>query len=156
AADRNAAAANAVVYAGILGHYVGDGTQPMHVSLHYNGWADGFPNPMNFTKDRMFHSRYEVAYVNRAIEIAMVRPKVQPPQRLPDVFAGVKSYLQQSFTELIPMYEMEQAGEFNPEQPREKGTEFIAAQLARAATMLSNLWYTAWVESGEPVPERKP
>ena len=35
-----------------------------------------------------------------------------------------------------------------------KGTDFIVTELARAATMLSNLWYTAWVESGEPVADQ--
>jgi hypothetical protein len=39
----------------------------MHLTIHYNGWADGVANPRNFTKDRMFHSRYENAYVNAAI-----------------------------------------------------------------------------------------
>src|SRR5436190_13909232 len=57
AEDRESARANAVFYAGVLGHYVGDGTQPMHLSIHYNGWADGVPNPKAFTRDRMFHSR---------------------------------------------------------------------------------------------------
>jgi hypothetical protein len=50
------------------------------------------------------------------------------------------------------MYELEKTGEFNPQQPRSKGTDFIVNELARASTMLGNLWYTAWLESGEPVP----
>ena len=33
---------------GIWGHYVGDATQPLHVSVHYNGWGKG-PNPHGFT-----------------------------------------------------------------------------------------------------------
>ncbi len=24
---------------GVLGHYVGDATQPLHISIHYNGWG---------------------------------------------------------------------------------------------------------------------
>jgi len=102
----------------------------------------------------MFHSRYENAYVNRAVDVAQVRPKVQPPERLQDVFGAVKSYLNQSFAELEPAYELEKSGEFNPDSPRAKGTDFIASELARAATVLSSLWYTAWIESGEPAPRR--
>jgi hypothetical protein len=71
------------------------------------------------------------------------------------VWDAVKQHLTQGFAELVPMYELEKTGEFNPEQPRAKGTDFIATQLARAATMLSNLWYTAWLESAEPVPGQK-
>ena len=29
---------------GIWSHYVGDASQPLHVSVHYNGWGD-YPNP---------------------------------------------------------------------------------------------------------------
>jgi hypothetical protein len=29
---------------GIWSHYVGDASQPMHVSVHFNGWGD-YPNP---------------------------------------------------------------------------------------------------------------
>jgi hypothetical protein len=147
--DRESARANAVYVAGILGHYVGDGSQPMHLSIHYNGWADNVSNPKNYTKDRGFHARYETAYVNAAIGAAAV--KVQP-QRLADVWDVIKQYLAQDFAEVEPMYELEKVGEFNPQQPRAKGTAFIANQLARASTMLGNLWYTAWLQSGEPVP----
>jgi hypothetical protein len=152
AEDREAARANAVFYAGVMGHYVADGSQPLHMSIHYNGWADGSPNPRNYTKDRTLHGRYESGYVNRAIVEAQVKPRVRAPQRLPDVFVSTKQYLDVTFSELGPMYELEKTGEFNPEQPRAKGSEMISSQLARAATMLSNLWYTAWLESGEPVP----
>jgi hypothetical protein len=149
--DRESARASAVYVAGVLGHYVGDGAQPMHMSIQYNGWLDTTPNPKGFTKDRGFHSRYESTYVNAAVEVAAVRPRVQAPQRLANVFDSIKGYLTQSFAELEPVYELEKAGEFNPEKPRAKGTEFIAAELARAGTMLGSLWYTAWLESGEPV-----
>jgi hypothetical protein len=152
--DREVARANALFYAGLLGHYVGDSTMPMHLTIHFNGWADGETNPRNFTKDRMFHSRYENGYVNAVIDAVQVRPRVQKPKRLTDVFGAVKNHLRATFAEVEPMYEMEKAGEFNPESPGTKGTAFIAAQLARASTMLGNLWYTAWIESGEPVPEK--
>jgi hypothetical protein len=152
--NRESARANAVYVAGVLGHYVGDASQPMHMSIHYNGWADSVANPKNFTKDRSLHNRYETAYVNTAVNIANARPKVRPPERLKDVFSSTKNHLIQGFADLEPMYELEKTGEFNPEQPRPKGTDFISTQLARAATMLSNLWYTAWLESGEPIPPR--
>jgi len=149
-ADRESARGNAVHYAGILGHYVADGTMPMHLSVHFNGWADGYANPKAFSKDRMFHGRYETAYVDAAINQAMVKAKVGTPQRLTDVFGSVKGHLTRTFSELEPIYEMEKAGEFNPQTPRPKGTDFIASELARGATMLGSLWYTAWMESAEP------
>jgi hypothetical protein len=148
-ADRESAKANAVHYAGILGHYVADGTMPMHLSVHFSGWTDGYANPKGFTTDRMFHARYETAYVDAAVTQAAVKAKVGMPQRLTDVFGAVKDHLSRAFSELEPVYEMEKTGEFNPLAPRPKGTELITNELARGATMLGSLWYTAWLESGE-------
>lgn len=154
AEDRESARENAVYLAGLLGHYVGDSTMPMHLSVEYNGWLETSPNPKGYTKDRNFHSRYESLYVDAAINADAVRPKVQPPQRLSNVWDAIKQNLIQSFSELEPAYELEKAGEFNPQQPHPKGTEFITNQLARASTMLGDLWYTAWLDSGEPLKNR--
>jgi hypothetical protein len=153
--DREAARAAAVHYAGVMGHYIADGSQPLHLTVHYNGWADDRPNPSDYTRDRRLHGRYEAAYVDRAIQETQVRAKAQPPRRLADVFGSIKEYLQLSFLDVVPLYQLEKAGEFNPDAPRVRGTEFIASQLARAGTMLGNLWYTAWLESAEPLPPRE-
>jgi hypothetical protein len=152
--DRESARANALYVAGVMGHYVGDGSQPMHMTIHHHGWAANVPNPKNFTKEYGIHERYETAYVNTAIDVSQVRPHVQSPQRLPQVWEAIKQYLNQTFTEFEPLYELEKTGEFNPEKPRAKGTEFIVAELSRAGTMLASLWYTAWLESAEPVPAK--
>ena len=47
---------------GILAHYIGDSTNPMHLSVHYNGWGD-FPNPSGFTTEKV-HSPLEGVYVH--------------------------------------------------------------------------------------------
>ena len=149
--DREAARVNALVWGGILGHYVGDGSNPMHLSYHYNAWDTKLaPNPKGYRTAPGLHSQFETAYVNRAIEIGIVQPKVKAPQRLTNLFVAVRDYLTQTFSHLEPLYALEKTGEFNPESPRAKGTDFVADELARAATMLGNLWYTAWLESGEP------
>ena len=153
AADRETARANAIFYAGVMGHYIGDGSQPMHLTIHFNGWAENTPNPHNYTKDRNLHARYEIDYVTSAIEDAQVKPKVTSPTRLNDVFGSIKQYLTQTFAEIEPLYELEKSGEFNPLRPQPKGTAFIAAQIARASTMLGSLWFTAWLESGESKPK---
>ena len=36
-----------LLYAGWLGHYVADGSQPLHVTIQYNGWTG--PNPHGYT-----------------------------------------------------------------------------------------------------------
>jgi hypothetical protein len=100
AQDAAAAQADAIHYAGVLGHYVGDASQPLHMSIHFNGWLDSVPNPKNFTRDRKLHSRYESGYVNKALEDSMVIPKIVAPRRLRDVSGAIKEHLQQSFIDL--------------------------------------------------------
>jgi hypothetical protein len=89
--------------------------------------------------------------VNAAIAVSRVKANGRTTQRLPNVWDSIKQYLTQSFAEIEPVYNMEKTGEFNPDKPSTKGTDFIAAELARASTMLADLWYTAWLESAEPV-----
>src|SRR5437870_917583 len=88
--DQQSLRANAVYVAGVLGHYVGDASQPLHVTIHFNGWAEGAPNPKNFTTDRKFHSRYESLYVNVAIDTSRVRAHARGPQRLSNVWDAIK------------------------------------------------------------------
>ena len=73
------------------------------------------------------------------------------PKRIPNVFEAVKTHLGRTFEEVKPVYGMEKAGEFKPESPGPAGTKFISDELARASIFLEDLWYTAWMESNEPV-----
>src|SRR5262249_50267991 len=47
--------------AGILGHYIADATQPMHMSINRNGWEQS-DNPRGFTRDNTLHRRFETDY----------------------------------------------------------------------------------------------
>ncbi|RZJ85666.1 MAG: S1/P1 Nuclease, partial [Brevundimonas sp.] len=78
---------------GVMGHYVGDGSQPHHTSIHYNGWGD-FPNPEGFTNSRQTHALFEGEFTNRvarldAVEAAMPAAKLDGF----DVKARTVSYL---------------------------------------------------------------
>ena len=55
------AEANAIFYAGWLGHYVGDGANPMHTTIHHNGWIG--PNPKHYTTANTVHWKMEGIFV---------------------------------------------------------------------------------------------
>jgi hypothetical protein len=78
---------------------------------------------------------------------------VKSPEQVKDPFAGYVAYLRQSHELVENVYALEKAGGFAG-----KGTlaafEFTNQRLAAGSQMLLNLWYTAWVESAAPVPER--
>ena len=52
---------NAIFYAGWLGHYVGDGANPLHTTVNYNGWTGA--NPNGYTTDHTIHWKMEGEFV---------------------------------------------------------------------------------------------
>jgi hypothetical protein len=142
-----------IFYAGWLGHYVADGSQPLHTTIHYNGWVG--PNPNGYTTEHGIHSKFETAYVAANITPKDFAGFVNSPQRLDDPFARYVAYLRDSNTMVENVYSLEKAGGFTG-----KGTpaafDFTTHRLAAGSQMLLDLWYTAWLESAVPVPEHAP
>jgi hypothetical protein len=142
-----------IFYAGWLGHYVADGSQPLHTTIHYNGWVG--PNPNGYTTEHGIHAQFETTYVAAKITARDFAGYVKAPERLDDPFARYVAYLRQSNSMVEDVYRLEKAGGFTG-----KGTpaafEFTTHRLAAGSQMLLNLWYTAWLESATPVPEHTP
>ncbi len=138
-----------IFYAGWLGHYVADGSQPLHTTIQYNGWVG--PNPNGYTTLHDIHAQFETAYVSANISAKSFAGFVHAPDRIEDPFAAYVAYLKQSNSLVEDVYRLEKAGGF-----REKGSpeafEFTTHRLAAGSQMLLNLWYTAWRESALEVP----
>jgi hypothetical protein len=83
-----------IFYAGWLGHYVGDGSQPLHTTIQYNGWVG--PNPNGYTTQHGIHAQFETAYVAANITAKDFAGLVKSPERLDDPFARYVAYLRQS------------------------------------------------------------
>src|SRR5687768_11577183 len=79
--------------AGLLGHYVGDGSNPHHTTKHYDRWIDT-DNPKGFTTTAGFHSRFESRYVQANITGADVAPLIPATANvIQPVRQGIWSYL---------------------------------------------------------------
>lgn len=134
--------------AGVLGHYVADGAQPHHTTIHFNGWDGDSANPRGFTAERDFHSRFESRFVEANVGLQDVLPAVQPrPRRLADVRDAVWSYLLESNEKVTRLYELEQEFGFVPDRPHDETRNFAVERLAAGANMLRALWWTAWLDS---------
>ncbi len=136
--------------AGILGHYVADGSNPHHTTIHYNGWAEEAPNPRGFTTAHDIHWRFESLFVDAHVNVTDVAAAVPAGTHVvPDVRQGIMDYLMATHAQVVPLYEIEQNVGF----PGDSATAAPAAQafvvdrLAAGAEMLRALWYTAWVDS---------
>ena len=149
--------ADAIFYAGWLGHYVGDGSNPMHTSVHYNGWIG--PNHKGYTTSNTVHWKMEGIFVAANFKQLQFSDQVSSqPERLMHPFPDYMNYLYDSHKLVETAYQLEKEGGFDGEGTR-ASREFIQQRLAAGATMLRNMWYSAWLQSGENFdakPEPKP
>jgi hypothetical protein len=58
-------------YMGGVGHDVADAAQPLHNSIHHDGWSGD--NPKRYTRDPRIHGRFETQYVD-LIEVTSEAP----------------------------------------------------------------------------------
>lgn len=136
--------------AGVLGHYVADGSNPHHTTKHHNGWVG--ENPKGYTSDNRFHGRFESAFVQAQIKLPDILAQMNgAPRVLPNLREAIVAYLNTSFSQLDRLYEIDKATPFQPEPATAEQKAFAAARLAAGAEMLRDIWWTAWVTSGQPV-----
>jgi len=143
-----------VFLAGWLGHYVGDGSMPLHTSIQYNGWTG--PNPNGYTTEHKIHALFESEYVAANVKPGDVAPLVAArPVLLGDVFTDYVAYLRHSNTLVEKVYQLEKTGAFAGAGTAD-GKTMVDQRLAAGATELRDMIYTAWVKSADPVPEYRP
>jgi hypothetical protein len=141
----------AIFYAGWLGHYVGDGSQPLHTTIQYNGWTG--PNPNGYTTAHQIHWQFEGIFVAANSQALPAAAKMTPPLAIDgDLFDNYVAYLRHSATFVETVYQLEKAGGFEGSGTAES-RDFTAARLAAGASMLRDMIYTAWIESAKPVPD---
>lgn len=146
------AEAAAIHYAGWLGHYVGDASNPLHTTIKYNGWVG--PNPNNYDTAHTIHWRMEGPFVGRNLAKLDFASLVKAPTRLNDPFNDFIAYMRVTQGQVEEVYRLDQKCGWEGEGTAES-REFLRERLAAGAQMLANMWYTAWLESAvEPEPYR--
>jgi len=136
--------------AGILGHYVADGSNPAHASIQYNGWTGA--NPNGYATDKRFHSRFESAYVGANIKLADVVARMDTTAHaFPDLRSAIVAYLRETNGQVEHLYQLDKSHPFDANTTDPDDKAFTVERLAAGARMLRDLWWTAWVTSGQPV-----
>jgi hypothetical protein len=149
--DTKPVEAEIVFLAGIMGHFVADGSQPLHTTIQYNGWTG--PNPNGYTTLHTIHARFESQFVHDNVDAAKnVLPLMtSPPVIAKDIFDGYLAYLRRSNELVEKVYQLDKAHAFDGAETPE-GKAFVDERLAAGATELRDLIYSAWVKSADPVP----
>jgi hypothetical protein len=130
---------------GYFAHYVGDGSQPMHVSVHSDGWGN-YPNPEKFSTSRGLHARFEGSFVRSSITEKDVAMHLTPVSECRCTMQKrVADYLSASQKEVVTLYRIEKANGFDGEH--ENGKIFVAERLAAGVSELRDMIVDAWHRS---------
>lgn len=138
---------------GIFSHFVGDGSQPLHVSIHYNGWGS-YPNPRGYTESKATHAEFEEDFVNKFVTAKDVSPFVQPAELLSAIpLKEIEQYLAATDSQVVPFYDLQKTGAFALDDATSamhmRGVAFAARRLADGSRMLNSLILTAWRTSAD-------
>jgi hypothetical protein len=135
-------------YLGWLGHYTADGAQPLHDTIHHDGWLG--ENPKQYTTDPRVHGRFESSFVDLIqLKDADLSPLMTKARVLDDPFAAILAHLDDAASHVEQVYILDKAGAF-ADKNNEAAAQLAKSQLAKAAALLRDLAYSAWVESGKP------
>jgi len=172
------ARASVIDYLGILGHAVGDATQPLHTTRHYNGWVG--ENPKGYATTRSFHGWIDGGYLRR---VGIPRDAIQKLTRPARALRGVPTtpsddpifreacvFIGAQFERMEPLYQLDKAGGLSGKPPKGlEGQAYLGEQLSRAANFLADLWLTAFEQAppdtfllgqlaqrGDPPPAKAP
>lgn len=157
------AEADCVYVMGVLGHYVGDGSQPLHTTKYFNGWIGD--NPKGFTTRNTFHAWIDGGYFRKTggLNAETLAGKIHPAEKIananePDgMFRDAVNYIVEQNKLVEPLYQMEKDGQLSGEGEKGlQGRPFLEGQLVKAGQMLGNIWLTAWLAAaGDPYLQRQ-
>ena len=135
------------LFAADLGHYVGDGHMPLHITKNYDG---------QYTGQSGVHSRYETTMVSRFTS-QIVYP-ADSAQVIQDVAEYVFNYLYFDYkyvdSVLLADSYAKTVGSVGSDAYYQalwaRSGNFTILMMRNASDALANLIYTAWVEAGSP------
>ena len=142
-----------VIYlAGVLAHYVTDLGNPLHCTVHFNGWAQEYPNPKNYPVGRAaseIHARFEEDYVDRSIDEKDIEPLILPARSVSSWISDMEKFIRHNNAFVEQLYTLDKAGAFGSGNEPQGAKPFVAGRLAEAASMLRDVWTAAWELSGD-------
>ncbi len=134
--------------AGYLSHYVGDSTQPLHATSHFDG----------FHQDRGVHRRIEAATDDEAGRLeTMARPESET-HAIDSVWNATIAELRHSHSLVMQLIEGDRAARAQSHGGvdsydsafMERDGPMIAGQIARGAALLASFWLYEWERAGRP------
>lgn len=136
------------LFAADLGHYVGDGHMPLHITVNYNGQITG---------NTGVHSRYETYMISRYE--SMIQYEVDSARFIHNVSDYIFDYLYLNYQYVDSILYADSSAtaasgsigtELYYQNLWSKAQHFTTWFMKTGSEALSSLIYTAWVEAGSP------
>jgi hypothetical protein len=146
---------NIIYVMGVMGHFVGDASQPLHATKHHHGWVtnavDG--NPNHYTTSFKFHSWIDGGFFNKTggIDLKKLTAQVKPAKEIDraldadGIFAEAVDFVVQANKLVEPLYAMDRDGKLSNKPGRgAEGRAFLEGQILKSSQLLGDIWLTAW------------
>ncbi len=152
-----------VIYTmGVMGHYYGDSSQPLHTTKHFNGWVGD--NPNHYNTGHTIHGWIDGGYIKKVNiegDLGEMKKKMrtaQPvtlngqPAKSEQIFPAVVEFIVEQNKQVETVYQMDRDHELTgTNELGMKGKPFIEGQLIKGGQLLGDIWYSAWQQA--PVDE---
>ena len=151
------AKANIIYIMGVMGHFVGDGSQPLHATKHFNGWVG--ENPNGYSTSKRIHQWIDGGYFNKVgiPRVADLKKDIRTARlvklgtrdaRPDEMFAATVEYIDATLKEVEPLYQRDKSGELSGNGTKGlEGRKYLTDRLIVGGQMLGDIWYSAWQQA---------
>jgi hypothetical protein len=147
-----------IVYVmGVMGHYVGDASQPLHTTMYHHGWTTN-DNPNHYTTSFGFHAWIDGGFFHKTggiNERSLVR-KIHPAEPVAaasdpnGIFKTSVNFVAQANQLVEPLYKLDKEHKLSDQgDAGAEGRAFLEGQLVKSGQLLGDLWLTAWQTAPE-------
>ncbi len=147
-----------IVYVmGVMGHFVGDASQPLHTTMYHHGWTTN-NNPNHYTTAFGFHAWIDGGFFHKTggLDVKKLSATIHPAGKIPaadnpdGIFQTAVTFITQANQLVEPLYILDRDGKLsNKENRGVEGRVFLEGQLVKSGQLLGDLWFTAWATAPE-------
>jgi hypothetical protein len=142
---------------GVMGHYAGDASQPLHTTIHHHGWVG--ENPRHYSTKTSFHGWIDGGFFNKigGANSKELRKRLRPAQgvmidgraaRPEEMFQAAMAFIVEQGKLVEPLYQLDKDGKLSGEgEIGMQGRDFLEGQLVKSGQFLGDLWYSAWQQA---------
>ncbi len=147
-----------IVYVmGVMGHFVGDASQPLHTTIYHHGWTTN-DNPNHYTTLYGFHSWIDGGFFKKTggIDVKKLSANIHPAGKIaavsdPDgIFRTSVNFIVAANQLVEPLYKLDRDGKLSDQgDAGAEGRAFLEGQLVKSGQFLGDIWFTAWATAPE-------